>query len=148
MADVREQILDRLRVLGKVRGVSSVLRNEVVLSDGVALPAVILYDGDEDVAPQPNSGRPALTHSVITMKPWFQITNQADAELIGESLNELRLRLIKAVLNDTTLVNLSAENRSVRYAGAATKFQQARAVQGDMAVQFQIGYYLRTADLA
>lgn len=145
MADVREQILTRLRALGKVRGVASVARNAMQISDGDALPAVILYDGDEEVRSDP-AGRPSPTIQLVTMTPWFQITLQGDNEQVGEDLNTLRLRLISAVTQDAALLALTAENRGVRYTGGMTKFAAARTTQGDMAVRFSILYYLRPSD--
>jgi hypothetical protein len=145
MADVRESILTRLREIAKVRGVSTVARNAMTLSDGSALPAVIVYDGDEEVRADP-PGRPSPTPQVVTMFPVLQVTVQGEHEVVGEALNELRLRLISAITTDATLIGLSGDNRHIRYQGCVTKFQAGRATQGDMAVRFSILYYLRPSD--
>lgn len=149
MSDRREQILERLRALAKVRGVGTVARNRMTLTDQDALPAVILYDGEEMVTPPPNSFRPALQPYIITMLPWFQITLQGDDATIGESLNALRMKLLAAVLNDAELLALSLDGRSVRPDATITKFAGAqRAAQGDMALRFSIMYALRASDVS
>jgi hypothetical protein len=147
MADIREQILARLRAIAKVRGIGSVLRNAPMIGDSTELPAVILYDGDETVA-ETSGHKPTLQPYLVTMSPWFQIIMHAAGDDIGEELNVLRLRLLDAVLGDATLAALSLDNRGVRYAGALTKFTSARAVQGDMALRFSILYALKPSDLS
>jgi hypothetical protein len=146
MIDVREQILDRLRTLGKVRGVATVFRNAPIIGDGEELPAVIIYDGDETVAKTP-PGRAALQPVLVTASPYFHITVHGDSDVVGEEINTLRMRLIAAVLKDDTLIAMSAENRSVFYDGLNTAYKHTRATQGDMAVRFLISYYLQPSHL-
>jgi hypothetical protein len=142
--DVRELILSRLAEVVAVTGISSAARNAQGFSDGAALPAVIVSDGGESAAEIP-PGRQASIYRV-TMEPVVQITAEADEARIGTTLNDLRLRIISAVMNDVTLIELSADNQGLRYIGTMTKFSQGRAVQGDMVIRFSILYYLRPSD--
>lgn len=147
MADVREQILERLRDLAKVRGAGTIYRNQVQFSDGDALPAICLFDGDEDTKDQPH-GRPSNSIVIVEMRPYFQITLQGDAAQVGEDINRLRLRLIAKVMEDSTLAALTLDNRGVRYLGCMTQSKAGRNLQLDMALRFTIMYALRPSDLA
>lgn len=143
--DVRDLILDRLKDVVRVRGVASSARNLPTIADGASLPAVIVYDGTEEVREDP-PGRPARTIQIVRMEVVVRITSQGDEDAIGTDINTLRLRLIDAITADTTIRALTLNGESPRYAGLATSWTQGRAVQGDMALRFSILYALSAND--
>lgn len=143
--DVRELILQRITELLVVRGISSSARNAGGFSDGAALPGVILFDGDEMARDLP-TGRGGRSPYAVTMHPIIQITAQGDDSAIGSTLNDLRLRIMAAVLQDAELAGLSADGVGVRYQETLTRFTPGRAMQGDMVIRFSILYYVIPSD--
>jgi hypothetical protein len=143
--DKRELILDRLRDVVKVKGVSSSARNSVDISDQNALPSVIVYDGTEEALDSP-PGRAGRTIQIIRMEPIIQVTLQGDEEKVGTDLNGFRLRLLDAVTGDAELKALALNGESPRYLGCLTKWTKARGVQGDMVIRFSILYALSPND--
>lgn len=147
MADVREQILARLVAVCKtVRGFAIVLRNQVEISDS-QLPALVIFDADEEADARDPVSRPANAPRRVTMRPEIRILSAGPPEEVGTTINLYRTRLVKAVLTDATLLGLTAENVSIRYDGAATQLKVGRSMQGDMLCAFSISYYLKPSDL-
>ena len=145
--DVRELIMDRIADLVRVQGVATSARNLPALSDSAALPAVIVFDGNEESDLTRFAGKNGLTVYPVRMEPIIRVIAQGDEAVVGNDLCTLRLRIISAILSDATLAGLSADGTGVRYLGTLTNFTQARAVQGDMVIRFSILYYLRPSEL-
>jgi hypothetical protein len=146
--DKREAILQRLvEIAAAVPGVVTVVQNQGELSEH-ARPAIAVFDGDEaadERFDQPaHSGR---APNVIEMTPEVLILLGALPERIGTALNELRARLVKAVLLDAQLAALVGPNGRVRYVGCSTHLGQGRSMEGSMGVQFAFAYVLRPEQL-
>lgn len=147
MADVREQILQRLfDVCGTVDGVREAFRNQNEVSE-TSLPALVLIDADEIADENDPKSRPANAPRRITMTPEVRILLQAAPEAVGSAVNAFRARLIKAVLTDSQLLALTAEGQGARYMGEASQLKSGRTMQGDMFCVFAFHYYLRPNDL-
>jgi len=145
--DNREAILDRLQALfeSALPGVH-VYRNRLRIPDE-KLPAVSVLDGDE--TPDDSGygrGRPANAPIVVTMRPEIYAFTDAPDDKVGPALNVLRKGIIKAILNDVTLLGL-CKDREVRYEGFSTGLAQGRSLDGEMAIAFAFTYVLRPASL-
>lgn len=146
--DPREAILARLLdVAASVDTSLAKRRNETDVS-GANLPAAILFDGEE-VAREtdPQTRTPATTLRHIDMTPEVQFRLEAKAEDVGTKLNLLRAKLIKAVLNDATLLALTVNSRSIRYQGSMTATERGRSMEGGIGVAFTFTYVLKPDDL-
>ena len=66
---------------------------------------------------------------------------------VGPALNELRAKLVKAVLTDAQLNTLVGANGYVRYAGCSTHLGHGRSMEGSMGVHFTFAYVLRPEQL-
>jgi hypothetical protein len=146
MADIREQILDRLVTVARVSGIATAVRNQGEISDDV-LPAVIVFDADEQANDNDPRTRQANAPRRVAMMPEIRLLLGGVSEQVGTDLNTYRSRIIKAVLTDDTLLALTAENQSARYEGCATQFKAGRAMQADMLLTFRFDYYLKPSDL-
>lgn len=145
--DPREAILARL--LDVAAGVDTSLakrRNETDVSSS-NLPAVILFDGEEVARENDPVGRSAATIRHVDMTPEVQFRLEAKAEDVGTKLNVLRAKLIKAVLNDETLLGLVINSRAIRYQGSMTATERGRSMEGGIGVAFTFTYVLKPDDL-
>jgi hypothetical protein len=79
------------------------------------------------------------------MTPEVLILLGALPESVGTALNELRAKLVKAVLTDAQLATLTGPNGRVRYVGCSTHLGHGRSMEGSMGVQFAFAYVLRHA---
>ena len=148
MNDIREKILVRLlAVVGSIEGVRTALRNSIGISD-TARPAIIILDADEIANSDDPKSRPANAPRIITMTPEIYIMFGAAAENVGTEINLLRARLISAILTDEELINLTAEDKGIRYVGSLNALSLGRSMEGQMAVSFDFEYYLKIADLS
>lgn len=141
MKDRREQILERLTAIAdSIDAITTAARNVMEFSE-TKMPAVGVLEGDEEVAVEDVSrGRPSLRPYVVTMTP--QLFLRAQNETVGSTLNEMRLALIKRVLEDQELNALSLNGRGVRYAGLQSTLHAARSMVGATALVFAITYML------
>lgn len=147
--DPREAILARLLIVaGGVDTSLNPIRNE---SDPAAanLPAVILFDGEEnnvgDIPRRRVGGPPSLQN--IEMMPEVQFRLKGKDNEVGTKLNLLRAKLIKAVLNDATLLALTVNSISIRYQGSMTATERGRSMEGGIGVAFTFTYVLKPDDL-
>lgn len=145
--DKRELILARLNTLfGTVEGVADARRNDLNIPEKKR-PAVVTLDADESADDEVPDGRgragpgpgPAGAPIIVTMTPEVYILTGGKAELVGTALNALRLRLIKAVLTDETLLGL-VKDRDIRYMGFATGFAAGRSLEGEAGISFRFRY--------
>lgn len=149
--DRRELILIQFgRIVGTVPGVKIVYRNRIDIPERPR-PAAVILDADENAEPliQDGRGKPGLVPPVIcTMTPELYIigaTAKAD-ENIGTVLNTLRSQVIKAVLNDQTLIELSLDG-GIEYLGFATGFASGRSMEGEAGLSFQFRYLIQPSKL-
>ena len=151
MPDVREDILARLlEVVATIPNIRFAERNVVDIPE-LPLPAVIVYDGDEETDDVNDvSMRPANRPTVVQMIPEIVIKQQSDQA--GSDLTTLRRELIKRVLNDTTLNEQIVKtgrygNGAIRYLGCRTDFGYGRSLQGGLIANFMFKYTLKPDDL-
>ena len=151
MIDVREDILARLlTVVATIPNIRLAQRNSGVDIPEDQLPAVTVFDGDEDTDDVTDvSQRPANRPTVVQMTPEIVIQQQANE--VGSDLTTLRRELIKRVLNDTELNQIVKTGRlgngAIRYLGCQTDFGYGRTLQGGLLAHFMIKYSLKPDDL-
>lgn len=145
MADPREDILVRLlAVATAIPGVNSTARNDPDFGE-LNRPSMTIFEGDEQAEDaDPVRSRPANSPRRVTMTPQIVIAVGDDAETVGSTINGLRAALIKAVLTDATLQNLTASNRGAGlwYEGSSTELGRGRTMEAEMTVAFSFQYIL------
>jgi len=148
LVDVREDILARLlEVVAAIPNIRSAYRNNTEIAEN-QLPAVIVFDGDEETSDTQN--RPSNSPIIVQMTPEIIIAEQSDE--VGSDLTTLRRELIKLVLFDTELNNLIAQssprgNGAIRYLGCQTDLGWMRSLHGALRAQFMFKYTLRPEQL-
>ena len=147
MVDKREDILARLLVVvGAVTGVTTALRNQTPVSES-KLPAVVVFDADElGVNEDPERRVPAALRRVV-MSPQIFILVQDDTAAVGKTLNDLRASVVKAILTDAALIDITHDNVGIRYEGCLTGLALGRKIEGQMALNFSFTYILNAAEL-
>ncbi len=146
MADPREQILERLKAIaGEIDGGSLgtiyPYRNAAEVGR-TRRPAIVILDADESADPRADpSRRPSNTINLVDMRPEVLLMVASSSANVGTDLNDLRVRLIKAVLFDAELNSLASQSGGgIAYLGAATDFARERSMSGEMTVSFNIRY--------
>lgn len=148
--DRREQIAARLLALAAgLVGASRAFRNTTSVSAGS--PAIIIWDGDENVVIDANGRYSQL----VEMTPEFRLLVEEGAAGVGAALNTLRLQAIAAVLGDATLLGIiggsatpSAGTGGIAYAGLSYALDQGRKVEGELMLHFAIRYPLLFKELS
>ena len=148
MTDKREAILRRLHeIAAGLPGDATAVRNQDEISEH-ARPAIAVFDADETADERAEQqGHPGRAPNLVEMTPEVLILLGATPERVGPALNELRSKLVKAVLTDAPLIALTGSNGRVRYAGCSTHLGHGRSMEGSMAVHFTIAYVLRPQQL-
>jgi hypothetical protein len=142
--DNRELILAQLAVLlGQIDGVTVAARNLEEISEVPPGGAIaVLYDGDELATD--NVRAIGGVGNVVHMTPEIVLSLGEVPETVGTSTNEWRAKLLKKILLDPTLANLSAKdidrNCGPRYLGCSTSLHPGRATQVMLTAHFTIGY--------
>ena len=142
--DKREAILQRLvEIAAGLPGIAAAVRNQDEISEH-ARPAIAVFDADETADERAEQqGHPGRAPNIVEMTPEGLILLGAKPEHVGPALNELRAKLVKAVLTDTQLSTLAGANGRVRYAGCSTHLGHGRSMEGSMGVHFTFAYVLR-----
>jgi hypothetical protein len=146
-ADVREAILARLQVLfAGIVGASHSFRNRLSIPDAL-LPAISVLDGDE--TPDDSGygkGRPANGPIVMYLRPEiYGFVDGEDSE-VGPNVSALRASMLKAVLNDSTLLGLCL-NGDIRYEGFSSGLANGRSLEGELGLALCFVYVLRPKTL-
>ncbi len=146
-ADPREQILSRLHDLAKaIVGPKHAFRNRLRIPDEL-LPAIAIVDGDE--TPDDSGygrGRSANGPIIVTMRPEIYGFVEGDEQTAGAALNAQRAALMKAILNDATLLGLCKDG-DIRYEGFSSGMANGRSLEGEMGLAFAFVYVLRPKSL-
>lgn len=147
MADKREQILTRLvEICEGIQYVVKVGRN---VSDvpGKARPAILVHDGAESVNLEPPM-QPRIGIQIMDLNPHITIlVNATAADQMGPLLNQFRRVLLRDIVGDETLADLSQDG-NVRYDGnEMVPPETSDQREGRMELDFTIRYVLRAADL-
>jgi len=146
--DKREVILQRLaEIAASLPGIATAVRNQDEISEHTR-PAIAVFDADESADERAEQqGHPGRAANIVEMTPEVVILLGAKPERVGPALNELRAKLVKAVLTDAQLNGLAGANGRVRYAGCSTHLGHGRSMEGSMGVHFTFAYVLRPEQL-
>jgi hypothetical protein len=145
----REQILLRLVQIALTVGAKTVVRDTITVNDD-QLPCIAILEGDEEADPDDPSNRPTAAPRRVHMQPHIVIAAARKVSPpvdIGPGLNEIFAALLKAIMTDATLADLTLDDRGVRYLGMESDLAVGRNMQGQMAVKFQLTYGLVPSDL-
>jgi len=147
MSFPRADILQRLfEIAETIPNVVSVTWDVITINDD-QLPAIAILEGDEE----PNEGdpvsRPPNAPRRVTMVPHIVIAGRRKRDgspqyEIGPSMNAIYAALLKAIMTDATLADLTKDNRGVRFLGMESDLAVGRMMQGQMAVKFGFTYGL------
>ena len=145
MTDRREAIMVRITELLATLGAETLARNLDEVSD-LKLPAIILYDGDEDAS---DTMRANGGGGVMYAAPQIVITLQDVPESVGTTTNGYRARLISAMCLDEALQELCGTfpTRGIKYMGCTTSLVPGRSSQVSLTAHFNIGYQLTPSQL-
>lgn len=147
MTDIRESILARLLEVAAARDGMTALRNDPKISD-TKLPAIVIFDADEETPePDPSARPPASASRRVTMTPEIHIVVADDAANVGATLNARRAELLKAIMEDAQLQNLTINREGIAYLGCATALGAERTMQGAMSLRIGFTYLLKPSDL-
>lgn len=148
MRDRREEILARLVVVAKTISGVQVFRNRDNIPE-TERPAICILDADEaaDMAAQEKGLRYNRGKNVVNLTPEIYIMASSEAENIGATINGIRMKLAKAVLEDGTLAGICGANGRVDYLGCDSQFAAGRKMNGDMSVRFSFVYPLLPTEL-
>ncbi len=145
--DKREDVLVRLLAICRtVVGVQVVERNKQIGSDW-NLPAISLFDGDEEASEDFDPGHPPRTPALVTMAPELFVRLGDTPDGVGTELNRMRARILKAILTDAELVTIVGSNGQIRYEACATSLARGREILGEMGLVFRVVYVLTPSEL-
>ena len=145
MADTREAILARLfEVVAAIPGIRFAYRNNTDLTDD-QMPAALVLDGEEEASNAEDMAHPPNSPTTVLMKPEIEIVEQSDN--IGSDLTTFRSELMKLVLYDAALKQLTGSNGAIRYAGCETTFGWQQQQYGVLQMRFTFKYSLKPDDL-
>ena len=149
MTDVREDILKRILAIAKTVLPPS-RRMDFVLNDD-DLPYFVLMDGDESYPGDDEFKHPPEAAQLMLMQPKLLLFLE-QADRVGEGLSFYRAKIIKAVVTDETLKNLTGHisgRRPIgaRYIGCEVGVQLSEAEFADAAFSFALLYVLKPTDL-
>lgn len=147
MAHPREAILARIEELAReVPFIKKVYRNVNVFNDD-ELPYISILEGDEEADDGDHIGKPPTAPRRVHMTPQIVIAAGAVPEEVGADMNALLASLVKSVMSDTTLANLTFNRHRIRYQGFESDLGLGRTMLGQMAVRFTFTYELNPSDL-
>ena len=145
--DRREAILARMLELAEgVAGVTTAKRNQLAIDD-LALPAILIFDGDETAQDSDPGRRLPTTPRRVDMHPVITILVEATGATVGTTLNGFRAAYLKAMAQDETLVGFTHDRVGFRYEGSTPVVQEGRAVEGAMQLNVSFTYILKPAEL-
>jgi len=142
-ADKRELILARLLEIGAtIPGIKKAYRNKLNIPEKER-PAFVVVDADEAAIDPvaPGRGRPANGPQIVGMTPEIYILLDGPESTVGTTVNELRRAIIKAVMQDQSLVEL-CHNGDIRYEGFSTGLSAGRSMEADSGLSFTFAYAL------
>lgn len=137
----REEILVRVEeLLAALSGVFSA-RNRIDIPEAKT-PAAVLLDGDESAMEVTHGrGRPPSGPNLMTMTIGLHLLVMKRATT-GTDLNDLRDRVLDAILKDAELIAL-VHNKDIRYEGCQTAFAAGRTMAGEMDLFISLTYVHR-----
>ncbi len=145
--DKREAILARLTIVcAGLEGVVSAKRN-VLDVPLLGRPALVVQDGSEERLDAPASAnRSSALRLEMTPQIWLLVRGSPDDA--GPLMSLFRGRLIAAVLNDATLLDLTGTSGGIRYEGVTVNEPTPETKEPRMDVNFTFTYTLLLSDFA
>src|SRR5262245_61556668 len=150
--DVRELILQRLKaILESVEGTTSTWRDRQDV-DPSQTPTLILLDGNESKRTSTaGGGHTRMPPAVVEMTPqiWVQLKPRTDADNpgVGEELSEWRVKILKAIFNDSQLAMLQGENGELEYRGVRTDMEIGAIMVGNCVIELALTYLFDPDDM-
>jgi hypothetical protein len=139
-------LLQTLDGLAQLDGIKSVFRNRGEVP-AEKLPAVVLLDGQERI----KISRPLSNPTIFTLNPQIFVVLKPRDDInndgIGEELSAFRVKIIKLMRDDDTLVAMLGANGQIVYGGHDTDMQTGSTMQGQMQMNFALDYVLNPSDL-
>lgn len=147
MIDRREEILDRLRVIGsEVPGILDSIRNTETIS-GTARPVVVVHDASEDTSGLAQRNARFFPKDLIQMTPQTFILLGARRLIVGTKVNELRRQFIQLVWTDSQLKALCGTNGDIRYTGCGLDTSEGETREARLQLNFEFTYVLDVREL-
>jgi len=106
------------------------------------LPGIAVLEGDEEANDDDKIIRTTLIPRRVYMSPQLVIAIGDDSEAIGTRLNALKWSLQLAVLSDEELLAMTINSLGVKYMGMTSALALGRQMQGQMALNFRISYWM------
>ena len=158
--DRREQILSRiLAILGGIDGIVMAVRDwgdipPKETEDGTTqLPAAVLLDGEETntlktVGHSPGQRMPA---TVVGLRPQIWVVPLPSDTIknvgIPAFISQTRIKVLKALINDETLLSLMGANGGMEYLGMKTDMQSGSTMEGNFMLDCMFNYTFNPAQL-
>ncbi len=147
MVDKREDIIARLVVIcAAVTGIKSASRNQTNIAD-TKLPAVVIFDSNEEGEENDPERRAPNAFRRVGMSPQIMLLVQADTADLGTTQNGFRAAILKAIMTDETLTNLTHDRAGIRYDGCESGLARGRKMEGQMILKFTFNYVLNANEL-
>ena len=155
MTDKRDLILERLAALLQecVDDSKSFFRNTDTVPEK-RRPAILMVDADEELDPRfanPPGNRPPNAAQIMALKPQtflyldgkpdFVDGQSTDENGVGKKLNAFRIKVLRKVLNDQTLIDLCVPG-GIKYDGFMTGLASGRSLEGEAQLHLTFAYAL------
>lgn len=138
--DRREQAIARLVEIAKTLEGVTVTRNRDIETE-TNLPSVDIFDADETFDLQlDRGGHAGLAPILLDLTPEIYLKVAGKPDEIGPAVNALRVKFLKAVVNDATLLGILSSNGRVRNHGCSTSLGKGRTMQAEMRVHLVLTY--------
>lgn len=150
MNDRRQAILDRLTALLGGLSLGPVVRNRGELSSDKR-PFVALHDGSErSILALPRGVSGAVSNTLMEMAPaisYLPVSQKPKNETVSEVVNEVRAKIVYAVLTDTTLKQLVGSNGQFHLTSVDTDLAIGSRMEGELTLTFTFVYPLLVSEL-
>lgn len=148
MPDRREDILARLPVvIGAIPGIVRTLRNQKSVT-GKTGATVVISDGDEASVMEDDSNVSNRRPIMIDMTPGISLLLGEPSPTIGTTANNLRAKIIYAVMTDEELQSIVGTNGFVKYQGLGNELDRGNSALADYSLNFRIRYPLFVNELS
>jgi hypothetical protein len=113
------------------------------------MPAIVVFDADEEIAPLPDTARykGPMAPQVMIMRPEVFVVLSARAADAGTRLNQLRARIYNAVVTNETLSDIVGTNGRISLEAGRSGFAVERTMSSELRLEFGFTYVLQLSDL-
>ena len=145
MADNRELILQRLEAILTTLADGTMIRvyRDRAEFDHTELPAYVLLDGIETTGVR---GADRRGPQIMLLTPQiFYVPQPTETQFnvgVGPDLSEMRVAMIKTIMQDSDLSDLLGSNGYAEYRGMETDMQTGAEVKGQFRMDFAFAYVL------